>query len=38
MAQQSRIVLLAADGASNTLIAQSVGVAQPTVLDWRARY
>ena len=33
-----RIVLLAADGASNTAIADRVGVSRPTVLDWRGRY
>jgi len=31
-------VLLAADGASNTAIAERVGVSRPTVLDWRNRY
>ena len=38
LAQRARIVLLAADGASNTAIADRVGVSRPTVLDWRNRY
>ncbi len=38
LAQRARIVLLAADGVSNTDIAQRVGVARQTVIDWRARY
>jgi hypothetical protein len=37
-AQRARIVLLAADGVSNTEIAARVGVARQTVIDWRARY
>jgi transposase len=38
LAQRARIVLLAADGVSNTEIASRVGVSRPTVIDWRARY
>ncbi len=38
LAQRARIVLLAADGESNTAIADKVGVSRPTVLDWRGRY
>ena len=38
LAQRARIVLLAADGVSNTGIAQRVGVSRPTVIGWRARY
>jgi transposase len=38
LAQRARIVLLAADGVSNTRIAELVGVSRPTVLGWRARY
>ena len=38
LAQRARIVLLAADGVSNTEIAARVGVSRPTVIDWRARY
>ena len=38
VAQRARIVLLAADGVSNTAIAEKVGVSRPTVLDWRGRY
>ncbi len=37
-AQRARIVLLAADGESNTAIADKVGVSRPTVIDWRNRY
>ena len=37
-AQRARIVLLAADGVSNTEIAQRTGVSRPTVIGWRARY
>jgi len=37
-AQRARIVLLAADGVSNTEIASRVGVSRPTVISWRARY
>ena len=38
LAQRARIVLLAADGVSNTEIAKRVGVARQTVIDWRAGY
>ena len=38
LAQRARIVLLAADGVSNTAIADSVGVSRPTVIGWRQRY
>ena len=38
LAQRARIVLLAADGMSNTEIAERVGVSRPTVLGWRDRY
>jgi transposase len=38
LAQRARIVLLAAEGVSNTAIAEKVGVSRPTVLDWRSRY
>jgi len=37
-ALRARIVLLAADGVSNTEIAARVAVARQTVIDWRARY
>ena len=37
-AQRARIVLLAADGVSNTEIASRIGVSRPTVIAWRARY
>jgi len=38
LAQRARIVLLAADGVSNTAIAELVGVSRPTVIRWRDRY
>lgn len=38
LAQRARIVLLAADGSSNTAIAERVGVSRPTVIGWRERY
>ena len=38
LAQRARIVLLAADGISNTEIADRVGVSRPTVIGWRDRY
>jgi transposase len=38
LAQRARIVLLAADGESNTQIAALTGVSRPTVISWRARY
>jgi hypothetical protein len=38
IAQRARIVLLAADGVSNTEIADRVGVSRPTVIGWRDRY
>jgi transposase len=38
LAQRARIVLLAADGVSNTEIARRVGVARQTVIDWRGDY
>jgi hypothetical protein len=38
LALRARIVLLAADGVSNTEIAERVGVSRPTVISWRDRY
>ena len=38
LAQRARIVLLAADGETNTAIASRTGVSRPTVISWRARY
>ena len=37
LAQRARILLLAADGTSNTEIAQRVGVSRPTVIACRHR-
>src|SRR5215207_6371397 len=38
LAQRARIVLLAADGLSNTAIAARLSVSRPTVIGWRERY
>ena len=38
LVQRARIVLLAADGMSNTDIAAQVGAARQTVVTWRQRY
>jgi transposase len=38
LATRARIVLAAAEGRTNSGIAQQVGVSRPTVLAWRARY
>jgi DNA-binding CsgD family transcriptional regulator len=38
LAQRARIVLAAAEGLSNTQIAQRVGCSRPTVIRWRGRY
>ncbi len=38
LAQRARIVLLAAEGVSNTEIAERCGTTRQTVVTWRARY
>jgi transposase len=38
LAQRSRIVLLAAEGAKNVEIARQLGVSRPTVTKWRSRF
>ena len=38
LAQRARIVLLAAEGSSNTAIADKVGATRATVIAWRGRY
>jgi transposase len=38
LVKRARIVLLAAEGVSNTEIAEMVGATRPTVLNWRGRY
>lgn len=38
LVQRARIVLLAADGESNTQIATLTGASRPTVISWRCRY
>lgn len=35
---RARIILLAADGCSNTAIAEHLGLSRPTVATWRQRY
>ena len=37
-AERARILLLAAEGLSNTDIAGQVGCSRPTVILWRQRY
>ncbi len=36
--QRARVLLLAADGVSNSEISEVVGVSRPTVLDWRSQF
>jgi len=38
LAKRARIVLLAADGKPNAVIARIAGVSRPTVISWRDRY
>src|SRR3954453_19363261 len=38
LAQRARVVLLAADGVSNTAISERVGLSRPKVIEWRRRY
>ena len=38
VAERARIVLLAADGLNNNVVADKVGVNQATVVKWRKRY
>ena len=38
VALRSRIVLLAADGTSNSAVARQLGVSRPTVILWRQRF
>ena len=38
LAQRAKVVLLAADGVSNTAIAKQVGLSRPKVIGWRQRY
>jgi Winged helix-turn helix len=38
LAQRARIVLAAAEGLSNTQIAERTGCSRPTVIHWRGRY
>ena len=36
--QRAQVLLLAADGVSNSEISEVVGVSRPTVLDWRGQF
>jgi Winged helix-turn helix len=38
LAERAKILLLAAEGASNTEITRQVGCSRPTVILWRQRY
>jgi transposase len=38
LVQRAKLLLLAAEGASNTEIAERLGVSRPTVIVWRKRY
>ena len=38
VAQRARIVLLTATGVAPSVIGQELGVSQPTIRKWRARY
>lgn len=38
MATRARIILLAADGDSNSAIAEQLGISRPTVILWRKRF
>src|SRR4051812_13227692 len=38
LAQRARVVLLAAEGMSNTAISAQVGLSRPKVIAWRQRY
>src|SRR4029453_16105103 len=38
LAERAKILLLAAEGLSNTQIAQQLGCSRPTVILWRRRY
>jgi transposase len=38
LAERAKILLLAAEGLSNTEIAQQLGCSRPTVILWRRRY
>jgi transposase len=38
LAQRAKLLLLAAEGISNTAIAEQLGITRPTVIAWRQRY
>src|SRR5215212_2495580 len=38
LAERCRIVLACAEGASNTEVAERLGVSRPTVTTWRSRF
>jgi DNA-binding NarL/FixJ family response regulator len=38
LVRRAKILLLAAEGVSNTEIAERLGISCPTVIAWRSRY
>jgi transposase len=38
LVQRAKLLLLAAEGVTNTEIAERLGVSRPTVIAWRKRY
>jgi transposase len=38
MVQRAQVLLLAADGVSNSEISEVTGVSRPTVLAWRGQF
>jgi transposase len=38
LVRRAKILLLAAEGVSNTEIAERLGISRPTVIAWRSRY
>jgi DNA-binding NarL/FixJ family response regulator len=38
LVRRAKLLLLAAEGVSNTEIAERLGISRPTVIAWRSRY
>jgi DNA-binding NarL/FixJ family response regulator len=38
LVRRAKLLLLAAEGVSNTDIAERLGISRPTVIAWRSRY